>query len=354
MPESLQPTITIDRCGVVLERDHSDPREAEGVLNPAVAGNYLLYRAVSKGNYSRIMAAELMPPLSDKTCARAQRLGVVVLEPQTPYELSPTGRGGIEDPRVTELSDGVYVMFYTGYGRPKGFTRQTPVVAVAVSSDGLHWERLGRVTFAPHEINGQPVDFNLIPNKDTVLFSEKINGRYAMLHRPMFTYLQAKQLGVPRRAIWYAEADGLTGPWDNHRLVLSPQYTWEHHGVGAGVPPIRLQDMWVHIYHGFHGPEKHGRKYSVGVFLTPYDKPTDVAYRSDTALLEPKMTEEMVGIVSHVVFPTAVWEDEQVVDNDLTLFWGGADARILAGVLHLPSVVLNRWVRKNPQDNVKS
>lgn len=342
MTGELDGLITISRCGVVLEPDPSDDREVEGVLNPAVAGNYLLYRAVGKGNYSRIMVAKLAPPTNPNTCAVAQKLNRVVLEPHEAYELSSTGRGGIEDPRVTKLSDGTFVMFYTGYGRPSGFRKQTPVVAAAVSGDGLDWHRLGRIAFSSHVHRGREIDFNKFPNKDTVLFSEKIGSRYAMLHRPMFTHDQAKAFGIPRRSIWYAEADVLTGPWYNHSLLVVPTYDWEHGGVGAGVPPIHLHDNWVHIYHGFRQREEGGRRYrySAGVFVTPHRDPKQITFRSGVALLEPSLEAEITGTVPHVVFPTAVWEEEDTLDDDLTIFWGAADTRIMTGKLTLPSAAL--------------
>jgi len=46
------------RLGILMETDPADPREAEGVLNPAAARGpdghlYLLPRLVAAGNYSR-------------------------------------------------------------------------------------------------------------------------------------------------------------------------------------------------------------------------------------------------------------------------------------------------------------
>ena len=47
------------RLGIVMEPDQADPREAAGVLHPAVARGpdgqlYLLPRLVARGNYSRM------------------------------------------------------------------------------------------------------------------------------------------------------------------------------------------------------------------------------------------------------------------------------------------------------------
>lgn len=334
----IEHNISIERGGILLRADPRDIREAGGILNPAVAGNYLLYRAVAPHNYSRIMVAEMHSQLvHGYTQVVAQKTGRVALEPQEEYELVREGQGGIEDPRVTQMPDGRYVMFYTGYGRSVGFRRQTPVVAAAVSYDGLNWERQGRITFAPYIHQGKEVDFNQIPNKDTTLFSERINGRFALLHRPMFSQEKAASLGLPWRGIWYAEADNFTGPWNNHHLLLKPRYPWENGGVGAGIPPIHLRRAWLHVYHGFT-KRKSDRQYSAGVFLTSHNNPKHVLYRSPQAILEPRVLVEQQGVVSRVVFPTAAWENDDI-HSTLTVFWGAADSTIMWGVLSLPTQV---------------
>src|ERR671937_1229593 len=96
----------LQRLGIVMEPDPADPREAEGVLNPAVARGpdgqlYLLPRLVAPGNYSRIgLTRVLCDPGGTPT--GVERHGVV-LTPQAPYELNTQSGGGVEDPRVTHL-----------------------------------------------------------------------------------------------------------------------------------------------------------------------------------------------------------------------------------------------------------
>ena len=55
----------VTRLGVVMAPDPADPREVEGVLNPAVIRGpdgalYLLPRLVAAGNYSRIGLARVV------------------------------------------------------------------------------------------------------------------------------------------------------------------------------------------------------------------------------------------------------------------------------------------------------
>ncbi len=334
--------ITVDRVRVLLGPDAANEYEKGGILNPAVAGNYLLYRAVGDGNYSRILAARLRSKVRrGRTFLSAEKMNKVVLEPEKDYEVIDSRHGGVEDPRVTRFEDRTFIMLYTGFGRPKGFSRQVPVIAVATSRDGLNWEKLGRIKFEPFEHRGERLDFNAWPNKDAVLFSEKINSRYVILHRPMFSREEARRRRLPWRAIWYAEADEVIGPWRNNKLLLAPCYAWENGGVGAGVPPIHLGDRWVHIYHGFTlstETDPH-RKYKAGFFVTPHDKFDQVILRSREALFKPNIPEEKMGVVPHVVFPTAVWQ-HNLDPRTLALFWGAADTCIVWGTLRLPGAVL--------------
>ena len=88
--------------------------------------------------------------------AGVERLGIA-LEPEAEYELRPDGSGGCEDPRITYGEDlKRYVMTYTALS-PKG-----PRIALALSEDLFHWQRLGLATFRPYE----GIEFDGVDNKD--------------------------------------------------------------------------------------------------------------------------------------------------------------------------------------------
>jgi predicted GH43/DUF377 family glycosyl hydrolase len=163
----------LERLGVVMERDESDPREAWGVLNPASARGrdgelYLFPRLVAQGNYSRIGRARVV--FADGRPTGVERLGLA-LEPEESWESK-----GVEDARVTFLAAlGHWVMTYTAYG-PVG-----PRVAVAASDDLVRWERLGLATFGG--------ELDAFDNKDAAYFPETVSTpaggtAYALLHRP--------------------------------------------------------------------------------------------------------------------------------------------------------------------------
>src|SRR5947207_9186090 len=96
----------LHRLGIVMEPDPGDLREAEGVLNPAVARGpdgelYLLPRVVAPGNYSRIGLARVVFD-QHNTPVGVARLGMA-LEPQEPYELNAETGRGVEARRITQL-----------------------------------------------------------------------------------------------------------------------------------------------------------------------------------------------------------------------------------------------------------
>ena len=116
---------------------------------------------MAQGNYSRIgIARVIFNEAGDPS--GVERLGIA-LEPEAEYELRPEG-GGCEDPRITFVEPlQRYVMTYTALS-PHG-----PRIAVAISEDLFHWERLGLATFATY----RGIDFVHVDNKDASLFPSR-------------------------------------------------------------------------------------------------------------------------------------------------------------------------------------
>ena len=175
----------LQRLGQIMEPRPGNPLEAEGVLNPAVARGpdghlYLFPRLVGRGNYSRIGIARVNFDQAGDPCG-VERLGIA-LEPQADYERRPDGGGGCEDPRITFVEPlQRYVMTYAA------FSSVGPRIALAISVDLFHWERIGLARFAPYE----GIDFVHVDNKDASLFPVAIANhagkmQLALLHRPLF------------------------------------------------------------------------------------------------------------------------------------------------------------------------
>jgi predicted GH43/DUF377 family glycosyl hydrolase len=330
----------ITRLGVVLSPDGS-PFEREGVLNPASAtaadGTLLLYpRCVAEGNVSRIGRCRGIR-LGD--ALHFEREGFA-LQPEAPYERRTVPGGmGCEDPRVTFIPVlERYVMAYTAFG-PHG-----PRIAVALSRDGYQWERLGLVRFA--------ADLQQGDDKDGVFFPEPVispNGvrSLALYHRPMLRLSTMDGRGaIPTlldlppeerecTRIAYVPLDPVLAQIDNlldvreSALVLVPDAPWCRVKTGAGTPPVRIEEGWFSIFHGVDARESENggyrMQYSAGFVVHDVERPHIVRYRSPKPVMVPEGVEETHGIVSNVVFPTAI---VQSAERGYEFFYGMADARV--------------------------
>ena len=338
---------TLRRAGVVMSPEAGNPLEEMGVLNPASGRDpdgrlMLLPRLVAAGNVSRVGLAEVV--VEGGVPVGVRREGVV-LAPDEGWERG-ANNAGVEDPRTTFVpSLGLHLMTYVAYG-PLG-----PRLALAVSDDLRRWRRLGPVQFAYQP--GLDTDLGLFPNKDAVFFPEPVpdpDGRpsYAMLHRPMWDlgwFREGETVHLPagvtdeRPAIWVSyvpvdevEADvrALARPRD-HRCVAMSVHPYEELKIGAGPPPLRVDEGWLLIHHGVTGESPDGWdpttqkvEYAAGAMLLDPDDPSRVLARTAEPILEPETDEERDGTVPNVVFPTAIEE----IDGARFVFYGMADSRI--------------------------
>ncbi len=349
MTLSLATTVpyTLTRLGVIMTPEPGNPDEAMGVLNPASGRTpdgtlHLLPRIVAEGNVSRVGLVEVV--VQEGVPVGVERRGVV-LSPDEGWERG-ANNAGVEDPRTTWVpSLGVHLMTYVAFG-PLG-----PRLALAVSDDLSHWRRLGPVQFAY-----QPdlsTDLGMFPNKDAVFFPEPVPdpaGRpsYALLHRPMWdlgwfrpgetTHLPTGTID-PRPGIWIsyvpveeAQADlsALARP-RQHRCVALPEHPFEELKIGAGPPPLRVEEGWLLIHHGVTGEQPQGFdpttqrvEYAAGAMLLDPADPSRVLARTAVPILAPETADERSGTVPNVVFPTAI----EQVDGVHYVFYGMADAKI--------------------------
>jgi predicted GH43/DUF377 family glycosyl hydrolase len=213
-------------------------------------------------------------------------------------DLHPEELWGIEDPRVTYLSElKQYAITYTAYS-PSG-----PAVALAMTTDFKKFERCG-VVMPPQD-------------KDAALFPRRIKGRWAMIHRPVS--------GADAH-MWISYSDDLR-LWTDRKQIMGARVGgwWDANRIGLSVPPIETKAGWLVIYHGVRRHAA-GLTYRVGLALFDLDAPDRLLCRGDEWIMAPHAPYEKSGDVDNVVFPCGYTLDE---DGDtLNLYYGAADTTI--------------------------
>lgn len=226
--------------------------------------------------------------------------------PQDKALLNGTGEletFGIEDCRVTCI-DGTYHLTYS---------------AVSVNGVGIglktteNWKDF--------------CDYGMIippHNKDAVLFEQKINDNYAILHRPV-----GVDVGGPY--IWYAESPDLQY-WGKHKCIARTRQTmWDSQRIGAGASPIKTGEGWLVIYHG----ADNNSRYCLGALLLDLQNPTKVLARSKEPIMEPIMEYEKQGFFGNVVFTNG-----NIVNGDTISLYYGASDEVICGAQMLISDIL--------------
>lgn len=336
--------VSIERLGLVLSPD-GGASEAEGVLNPACArtreGELLLYpRAVAKGNISRV--GLVRADSGAGSGLRVAREGFA-LEPKAEYEVRPHPGYGCEDPRVTFIPVlDSYVMAYTAFG-PLG-----PRIAIALSRDGMHWQRLGLMRFAePGMSVGDDKDAAFFPEPvispsgeralafyhRPMLHLSAVDGRAAipMIERMPFEDRESIRIGYVKLEPVLSDIHALLDVCESV-LSLCPNEQWGSVKIGGGTPPVRIAEGWMSLYHGVDLLDNSGQRpkfrYSAGIIVHDYERPDKLLYRSPHPVLVPESEHERTGVVDNVVFPTAIDPRPDLGERVFDIYYGMADYTI--------------------------
>lgn len=205
----------------------------------------------------------------------------------------------VYDPRITRIGD-EYIILYASQAPGRGV--RTGMVR---TSDFVRFERIEQ------EETGRN-------NRNSVLFPEKINGRYVRFDRPMGD----DELEPSDMCVSYS--DDLVH-WKESKVLMTPRPgCWDSHKIGAGAVPIRTPQGWLEIYHGVDRT-CNGFIYRLGVMLLDLDDPARIIARGVLPVLWPEHDYEMNGRVMNVVFTcNAICEP----DGTVRIYYGAADSCI--------------------------
>ena len=257
--------------------------------------------------------------------------------------------GTVEDCRITAM-EGKYYIAYAGRASnmqknherfragqhrvgPQGQLTETWMlnyrrVGVAVTENWKDVKRLG------------PLTSEHLNDSNVAIFPEKINGKYAFLHRPMNAIAWTLPGFYEPGSIWLAYTDSLDKvyfsdrkemPWnmdftpgkdipDDHRLIV-PQEDWERAKIGASGVPIPTDDGWLVFYHGVAWGNEGG--YRVGLMLLDREDPTKVLARCPMPVMEPEMPYEKAPGTGYpnCIFPCATI----LVGDEIYIYYGACD-----------------------------
>jgi len=236
------------------------------------------------------------------------------------FYTSGGGWSGSEDPRTVRIDDRVYMTYiaFENWGSVR-------IAVTSIKLDDLKrkrwdWKRPSLLS-SPHTVS-----------KNWVLFPEKINGKYAILH------------GIsPKIFIDYVD-DLDNFPRDRH-IESTPQHYghgyhdesrkgfWDNRVRGAGTPPIKTELGWLLLYHAIED-----NKYKVGAMILDLDDPTKILYRSPGPILSPEAHYENEGKPGVVYASGAI-----VKDGKLLVYYGGGDRCVC--VAETPLHELLSWLK---------
>jgi len=221
---------------------------------------------------------------------------------------------GIEDPRITYLPElGQYAIAYTAYASGG------PGVALALTKDFRSFERYGVIM--------QPED------KDAALLPHRINGNWALLHRPV---------SANSADMWISYSSDLRN-WGGHKKILEARLGgwWDAHKIGLSPPPIETPQGWLVIYHGVK-QNVSGAIYRLGLALFDLNDPERCLKRGDEWVFAPEESYELHGDVDKVVFPCGT---TLAPDGDtLRIYYGAADTSIAMATGSLQSML--KWLNE--------
>lgn len=268
---------------------------------------HFFYRAIGSDGISRLGYAvsndgvkvdERLPyPIYEHNRGRHQHMSAAAFA-------SGWGFGGAEDPRVTlvEGDDRLY-MTYTACDNDLRVGLTSIKLADLLKRK---WDWKTPILISPP---GQT-------NKNWVLFPEKINGKYAILHSI------SPEIGIS----YFDDLDFESGTFIksnfNGKVTKKSGALWECYVRGVGASPIKTPYGWLILYHALENGDS--GKYKVGAMLLDLKDPEKIRFRSKNPILEPVESYENEGFKSGIVYVTGVIENE----GKIMVYYGGADSYV--------------------------
>ncbi len=296
--------------------------EEKDVFNPAaVVRNdtvFLFYRAEdTKGKYagtSRIGLAWSVDGI------QFNRRDNPVLFPDEDFMKIYEWEGGIEDPRIIEREEGLYIMTYSSYDG------KTARLCLASSNDLIHWTKHGPV-LTDEFIDAWSKSGAIVSRqKGNKILAEKINGKFWMYFGDTDLFMATSEDLIHWQPV--LEKGKL-------KSVLKPRPGYfDSRLVESGPYALLTENGILLLYNGMNldeggDPEIEKGAYCSGQALFDVNDPTKLINRLEKNFLRPDQPYEIQGQVNQVCFI----EGMVPYKNKWFLYYGTADSKIGVAVL---------------------
>jgi len=322
----------------VISPDRRHIWELEGTFNPGAVMDdegrvHLFYRAMGNDGISRIGYA-----VSPDGIHFSERPSYPVFQAISGYGMPDTktfrgpmtydpsfytsggGWSGAEDPRAVIIDGRVYMTYVAFEGWEHVHMAVTSIGMDDLKGRRWNWKR--------------PVLITKERSKNWVLFPEKFDGKFAIIHgvldTVMIEYVDSLESVPHIRSL--PNRDCMPG-----YEVPSRKNRWDHWVRGAGAPPVRTEKGWL-LFYNVVSPRDPG-KYKVGAMLLDLKDPSVIIRRSPQPILEPEAAYENDGK------PGVVYASGAVIKNGTVfLYYGAGDRHVGLATIPLPRLL--DWLMK--------
>ena len=236
----------------------------------------------------------------------------------------------VYDMRLTRHEDGWIYGLFCSERKDKTVDDTSSAVAkcgIVRTKDLINWERL-------------PDLDTKYQQRNVVLHPEFVDGKYMLYTRPSDGFIDVGS----GDGIGCALVDSMENAKITEENIIEKRvyHTIKEVKNGAGAPPIKTNDGWLHIAHGVRNTAA-GLRYVLYCFMTDLKNPQKVIYTPGGYFLAP-LGSERVGDVSNVVFTNGAIEK----DGDIYIYYASSDTR-----LHVATTTVEKMVdycKNTPKD----
>ncbi len=299
---------------------------SQGTFNPAAIALkdkvHLLFRAIGSDGMSRIGYASSCDGINFDDVhpepvfsLKYPRIGDKKKFKKYNPVMYPSGGswGGCEDPRMVNIDGEIYVTF-------NAFDSWDNIRVGMIMIDeedflNKNWKKWS----VPKLISPKG------RHKNWVIFPEKINGKFAILHN-------LHDLDKNKVKIDYVDdlksisEEGLNFESPDPQKMPAKKISWHSRMRSVGTPPMKTEKGWLIFYHATDKAEP--SKYKIGAMLLDLDDPTKIISRFSIPIITPDMWYENEGKAGIVYACGAVLKGDT-----LFIYYGGGDKFVCVATL---------------------